>query len=143
MTKKISFQWSQIRGQTSNVSAHLLHSAGEGVWAPNTDVSEGPDNVMLRMELPGVTLANMEIILEQQHLTVCGSRRDPACEESAAGYRFRQLEIEYGPFRRMIELPYPVNAEQCRAILRNGILEIRLARAQEEHPKPVRLEVES
>ena len=142
MTKKISFQWSQVRGRTSAVSAHLLHSNGEGVWAPNTDVSEGPDNVMIRMELPGVILANVEIILEQHHLTVCGGRRDPACEESAAGYRFRQLEIEYGPFRRVIELPFPVNGDQCKAILRNGILEMRLPRAQIERQKPVRLEVE-
>ncbi|NCC52164.1 MAG: Hsp20/alpha crystallin family protein [Spartobacteria bacterium] len=143
MTKKISFQWSQVRGHTAGATSHLLPSDGADVWTPNTDVSEGPDNILIRMELPGVILDQVEIFLEHHHLMVCGNRRDPACEESAAGYRFRQLEIEYGPFRRSIELPYPVNGDQCRAVLRNGLLEVRLPRAQADRQKTIRVEVES
>jgi HSP20 family protein len=143
MTKKVVFQWNQLRGRSSHVSSQLLHPSGTDVWAPNTDVSEGPDNIIIRMELPGVTQQQMDIYLEQHKLIVRGSRKDPACEESAAGYRFRQLEIEYGAFQRVIEIPYPVNGAKARAVLRNGILELSLPRAREDRQKHIHVEVES
>ena len=59
-----------------------------------------------------------------------GVRRDPYGGESTAGYRFRQMEIEYGPFSRIVSVPYPVDGEHSRAQISNGILKVRLPRAK-------------
>jgi HSP20 family molecular chaperone IbpA len=56
-------------------------------------------------------------------------RRDPYGGESAQGYRFRQMEIEYGPFQRIIPIPCPVDARTARAQVTAGILKIYLPKA--------------
>ncbi len=130
MTKKIILQWHQMQGKSTGLTSHLLESGDTETWVPNTDVCEGPDNAVVKVELPGVTPENLELLLDERSLIIRGVRPDPACEESAAGYRFRQLEIQYGVFHRVIPLPYLVDGENIAAHLRNGILEIRLPRAQ-------------
>ena len=97
-------------------------------WVPNTDICEREDAVVVRVEVAGVAADDLEILVEEESLVVRGIRENPATGETAAGYRFRQLEIEYGPFQRVVPLPFPVNADQAEARLRNGILEIRLPR---------------
>ncbi|MBN1268437.1 MAG: Hsp20/alpha crystallin family protein, partial [Kiritimatiellae bacterium] len=99
-------------------------------WSPNTDVCEGPDEVVIRMEVAAVPIESLEVQLEEQSVVIRGVREDTACEESAAGYRFRQLEIEYGPFQRTVRLPYAIDGDHAKANMRNGMLEIRLPRAQ-------------
>ncbi len=126
MNKKVILQWNKIQGKASG---HVFDNEDAETWSPNTDICEGPDFAMIRMELPGVTREYLEITISEQTVIIRGIRPDPACEESAAGYRFRQLEIEYGHFQRAVSMPFPVDGEQTVAQLRNGILEIRVPRA--------------
>ncbi|MFH0954437.1 MAG: Hsp20/alpha crystallin family protein [Verrucomicrobiota bacterium] len=131
MTRNILAQWALLQRKLTNVSEHLLepHGAG-GAWAPNTDVYESADDVVVKLELAGVSKESIRIHLEAQAIIVEGMRRDPYGGESTAGYRFRQMEIEYGPFHRVVPIPYPVDGVNARAHLTNGILKIRLPRAQ-------------
>ncbi len=126
MNKKVILQWNKIKGKTLG---HVFDDEDTNTWAPNTDICEGPDFIIIRMELPGVTRENLQIAQDEQTIIIRGVRPDPACEESAAGYRFRQLEIEYGSFQRAVSMPYPIDAENTVAQLRNGILEVRVSRA--------------
>ena len=130
MTKNIISHWVQIHRK---LAGELVESHG-GAWAPNTDVYESADDVMVKVELAGVDKENVQIQLEGQTLIILGMRRDPYGGESTAGYRFRQMEIEYGPFQRAVALPFPVDAEHATAQLQNGILKIRLPRAREAAP---------
>lgn len=128
MTKSIFTQWVQIQRKLAGISEHVLDSHS-GSWSPNTDVYESADDVMVKVELAGVEKSSVHIHLEEQVLIIDGVRRDPYGGESTAGYRFRQMEIEYGAFRRVLALPFSVDGANARANMANGILKIRLPRA--------------
>lgn len=130
MSKNILSQWSLLQRKLVNISEHLLEPHGAGAWAPNTDVYESADDVVIKVELAGVSKESIRVHLESQAVIVEGVRRDPYGGESTAGYRFRQMEIEYGPFHRVIPIPYPVDGTNARAHLTNGVLKVRLPRAQ-------------
>jgi HSP20 family protein len=135
MTKNIIAHWVQIHRK---LAGELVEPQG-GAWAPNTDVYESADDVMVKVELAGVDKESIQIQLDGQTVIIQGMRRDPYGGESTAGYRFRQMEIEYGPFQRAVTLPFPVDAEHATAQMQNGILKIRLPRAHE--PTPTRISV--
>jgi HSP20 family protein len=112
-------------------------------WSPNTDVYEGPDGLIVKVELAGVTNDALEVRLEEQALVISGVRRDPQCSETASGYRFRQLEMEYGPFQRILPLPFAVDGAATRATFQNGILMVRLPRSPSPQPTHIRIRLNS
>jgi HSP20 family protein len=129
MTKNLLSQWGQIQRKLAGLSGELAADREAAGWQPNTDVYDGPDGLVVKVELAGVPCDGLSVFLEQSALIIEGVRRDPYTGETGAGYRFRQMEIEYGPFRRIIPLPYPVNGKGALAHCQGGILEIRLPRA--------------
>jgi HSP20 family protein len=127
MTKSLLIQWTQMQRKVAAFSEHLTEAA---VWVPNTDVYDCQDALVVRLELAGVPKDSVDVRLESDALIVSGERRDPCSGETGTGYRFRQMEIDYGPFQRIIPLPYPVDGAKAKADYREGILEIRLPRAR-------------
>lgn len=127
MSKNFLAQWGQIQRKLAGITDG---GAAEGaVWHPNADVYEGPDGLIVKVELAGVSCDEVRIYIDRSALIVEGVRRDPYNSETAPGYRFRQMEIEYGPFQRVIPLPYAVDGKSALAHCAGGILEIRLPRA--------------
>ena len=142
MTKNIILQWANIQRKLVGMSEHLLEPHGAGAWSPNTDVYESHDDVMIKVELAGVAKESIQVNLENQVVIILGLRRDPYGGESTAGYRFRQMEIEYGPFQRTVSLPFPVDGNHVTAHMINGILKIRLPRAKEPASKKITVSME-
>lgn len=132
MTKNILTHWSHLQRKLVGMSDPLLEPHGSGAWSPNTDVYESTDDVMIKVELAGVEKESIHIHLENQSLIIQGMRRDPYGGESTAGYRFRQMEIEYGPFQRVVSMPFPVDGAAATAFVNNGILKVRLPRSKEQ-----------
>jgi HSP20 family protein len=143
MTKNILTQWAHLQRKITGASEHLLGYHGAGAWSPNTDVYESADDVIVKVELAGVDRESIGVHLEDQAVIVEGVRRDPYGGESTAGYRFRQMEIEYGPFHRVVSVPYPVDGEHARAQVSNGILKVRLPRAKTRIQTKITLSMET
>ncbi len=137
MSRSLSAQWSQIQRKLSVLSDHLLENHQVGAWSPNTDVCVSEDDLVVKMELAGVVKDNVRISLENKALVVEGVRRDPYAGESLAGYKFSQMELEYGLFKRVLPLPFPVDGNRARALFENGILRIQLPKAQESAPTKI------
>ena len=106
-------------------------------WTPNTDIFETETELVIKMEIPGISKDDIEICLEERTLTIRGQRRD-ACH-SGGKCCYRQLEIEYGPFEREILLPKNINAGQVRANYHNGFLHIVFPRESTPHIDPVKI----
>jgi len=54
---------------------------------------------------------------------------------------FYRVERTYGKFERNIPLPVPVQAEKVKASYRDGVLEVRLPKAEEVKPKQIKVDV--
>ena len=130
MTRSLSAQWSQIQRKLLGLTDHWGEHQGAGAWAPNTDVCVSGDEIIVKMELAGVAKENLRIRVENDALVVEGVRRDPYGGESTAGYKFIQMELEYGPFRRVIPMPFPIDGDRALAQCEGGILRILLPRAR-------------
>ncbi len=141
MSKDLLAQWHQL--QRKMAGFHSGDPVATSIWTPNTDIYETPHGLVVKVELPGVPPNNVQVQLGEDALVIEGVRRDPYSGETSAGHRFRQMEIEYGPFRRVIALPYAVNAQEARARFENGFLEVTLARAKQKSKKGVLVIVQS
>lgn len=106
-----------------------VRSDHDVAWLPNTDVIEHGDGLVVRVELAGVNYESIRIVITDGALVLSGMRVNPHSGSTAAGYRFRQMEIEYGPFERVLPLPYPIQHQLAKARCRGGMLEIDLPRA--------------
>jgi HSP20 family protein len=113
-------------------------SAATADWVPPADVEEYADKFVLKLDVPGVDLAAIDITLDQGVLTIHGERNK---EASAAEMERSRVERPYGRFHRRFTLPDTVDAASVRASGRNGVLEVAIPK----HPKaqPRRIEVAS
>jgi HSP20 family molecular chaperone IbpA len=93
-------------------------------WEPPIDILETEQELSIIAALPGVEPQDLEITIDQDVLSIAGVRRLPAWARAAA---IRRLEIPYGHFQRVIELP-AVRIELGRPELVNGCLFLTLAK---------------
>lgn len=77
---------------------------GGPVWEPPVDIFETAQQFVILAALPGVSAAQLSIVLDGAVLTVRGQRAMP---DIGQGARIRSVEIPYGRFERRIELPGP------------------------------------
>ncbi|TAN35973.1 MAG: Hsp20/alpha crystallin family protein [Verrucomicrobia bacterium] len=125
MTTNLLAQWSALHRKQCGLSGAMLAPHEVGCWTPPTDVVESARGLLVRMEVAGVARAELCVRLEGRVLIVEGTRPSPC----RAGLRFRQMELEYGPFRRVVPLPFAVASRRAVAELADGVLEIFLPRA--------------
>lgn len=140
MQRSFLAQWNQIQRKLAGLSNQTPDPHGSS-WTPNTDVYEGPDGLIVKVELAGVPEKSVEVRLDAQELVITGVRRDPQCSETASGYRFRQMEIEYGLFERVVHLPFPVQGAGARASFHEGMLTVRLPRAPATRTKAAHIHI--
>ena len=111
-----------------------------GGFSPAVDVFyEGdPPRAVVHAELAGIDPDEISLEIEGRELVIAGHRR-PADSE---GRMYQQLEIDFGPFRRVIPLGADVVPDAARATYRDGILRIELPlRRQEPRSRTVPIEV--
>jgi HSP20 family protein len=102
--------------------------------SPLFNVWSGQDGLVVRSELPGVSLEDISITVEGQDLTIKGSQKP---HETKDGEQFIRRERSYGDFSRKVKLPYRVDSEQTEAQFRNGVLTVTLKRPQEDKPRKI------
>ena len=125
--------WGQIwRGTPIARLPQQLTSLAPGfVWNPSVEVCEQGDQVRVCIDVPGVEESNIQVEVDGGYLTVRGERQD----ERGSDPGTRRSEVHYGSFTRRIPLPEGVDADNARAILRNGVLEVRIPRQRREPRK--------
>ena len=100
-----------------------LGSLAEGAWAPQVEVLERDNQLIVRADLPGMTKDDVKVDIDDNSLVIRGERRTEREEDEEGYYR---SERSYGSFYRRIPLPGGVKAEEANADFRNGVLEITM-----------------
>ena len=107
-------------------------------WRPPVDVTEESERYVLRADLPGVEASELQVEVENGHLTLSGERRP---HPEAAPESYLRRERRTGPFSIRIALPESVSVEGIQAIQRNGVLEVVLPKKESLTPGRVRVSV--
>ena len=100
------------------------HSGGGSSRAP-TDVylTDDPPTVNVTVDIAGLDAGSLEVILDEDLLTIRGGRRRPP----APGRRvYQHVEIDWGPFERRIRLGTPVDPAGASVSYDRGLLQIAL-----------------
>jgi len=96
---------------------------------PHTDIYEEKGELVMKAELPGINKEDLDVTLEGDLLTIKTEKKE---EEVAVADRTHHIrERYYGSYHRSMRLPYLVNKDQVSASLDNGILELRLLKAED------------
>jgi HSP20 family protein len=111
---------------------------GSGVWMPVVDMFETNDDLVVDFDLPGVRENDISLSITGDVLTVKGERQSnqPLNDDSCF-----HMERAFGKFERSIRLPMPVQAGPVRATYRDGVLEVRVPKAEEVRPKEIKIDV--
>ena len=113
--------------------------AGGGVtWTPNTDVYLTDMGLVVKVELAGMRKEDLELSIEGSQLRISGHRRD-GCRASSCS--FVVMEINYGPFECVLELPQGYDLSQARAAYLNGFLRIDVPLAVQPHAKRTKVPI--
>jgi HSP20 family protein len=107
-------------------------------FAPAVDVYEDEHNVTLKFEVPGIDEKDIDVLVENNTLTVHGERK---FEKDEKEENFRRVERQYGSFTRSFTLPNTVDPERVQANYDKGILKIQLAKKAEAKPKQIKVNV--
>jgi HSP20 family protein len=108
-------------------------------WAPNIDVLQRDNDLVIRVELPGVEPDEVDVTIQNNVLTISGIVREER-EEERQGYLVRERRT--GGFRRSLQLPQEVDESAVVARFDNGVLEIILQGAATSQ-EPTHVQVES
>lgn len=104
---------------------------------PPVDMFTGKEAVFIRSEVPGATPENIDITVKEDILLISGEIKNDAPE----GFRAVSRERNTGKFSRKVRLPYRIESGAVEAKIENGVLSIRLPRAESD--KPVSIKVHS
>jgi len=132
-----------VTDMSSRARSHPLDrslAAAQG-FQPPTDIYETTDALVVRMELAGISPAEIELWVDEGagKLTVRGQRADPARFDQR---RYYNVEIECGPFARVVQLPRPIAGESATAAYQDGFLVIRLPKRQAQPHSPRSVPIE-
>ena len=105
-------------------------------FMPQFEVRETDDAYIFRADLPGVRDEDLEITLAQSRLTISGHRE---MEQRNEQDRYYAVERAYGSFTRTFTLPTDVDPNRVEAELRDGVLNLRIAKSPEQQPKKVQV----
>src|SRR5512137_2284755 len=122
---------SKVSSSIQFVAQSSLVGGGNGFsgahWEPNTDVYATDGGLVIKVELAGMRSENLEITVEENRLRISGVRPD-CCRASKCS--FLVMNINYGPFESILELPPGYDLGQAKAAYLNGFLRIDVPLAQ-------------
>ncbi len=100
------------------------------------DVSQTENEVVVKASLPGAKPEDVDISILGDILTIKGESKS---EQETKEQDYTRREVRYGAFERQLSLPAPVKAEQAEANFENGILTLRIPKAEEAKPKRIEI----
>ena len=108
------------------------YSAGE--WRPLTDIYETEEEYIFKVEVPGLDKKDVTIEVKDDTLWIRGERRE---DVDAKKDNYHRIETRAGKFSRSFRLPRGINQEKIKATMKNGILELKVAKPEEKKPKAI------
>ena len=126
--ERFNRDWSRLFNEERSAGRFSSH-----VFPPINLYDDG-ETFVVRAEMPGVNKDELEIHATQDALSIRGERKRETTKENAS---FHRRERDYGRFDRSVSLPLPVDPDKIVASYKQGVLEVKLPKAEEMKPRKV------
>jgi len=107
-------------------------------FVPSIDVAEDNEAMTVRAELPGLKKENVKIKVREGILTLSGEKK---FEDEKKKDNYYRIERQYGSFARSFNLPNTVDADKIEALMKDGVLEVRIPKKPEAKEKEINVQV--
>ena len=109
-------------------------------FVPKLDITESDEGYTVSAELPGVKQEDLEVVFEDNVLTLKGEKKNGAeAEENGV----RRSELRFGSFERRVAFRSPIAEDDVTARYADGLLTIAVPKPPEERPKVRTVPVET
>jgi HSP20 family protein len=133
----------QLRQEMDRVAGDFFGPSGAAALGgpaatrtfPALNVWEAGESLFAEAEVPGVKAEDLDISVVENDLTIRGVRRSMP----AAGTAYHRQERGAGEFTRVLRLPFDVDAEKVEATLCDGVLFVKLPKAESAKPKKIKV----
>jgi HSP20 family protein len=105
-------------------------------WQPAIELQDTEDNLVLRLEIPGVDGKDIDIHVTREAVAISGEHR---FEKKTQEKGFFRSEFRYGKFQRVIPLPVPIQNDQVKADFKNGVLTLTMPKVTEARRTVIKL----
>ena len=103
-------------------------------WAPDLDVSETDEEILVKADLPGIDEKDLSVSLSGTNLLIKGDKKEKKEEK---GKQFHRIERSFGSFQRTVALPVAVDSSRIKAEYSKGVLEVHLPKKPEVKPQQI------
>ncbi len=118
--------------KTKEGAAEELESEGQ----LTIDVYQTPEEIIVESPIAGVKPEDLDISITNESVTIKGQReRERRIKDEDYFYQ----ECYWGRFSRSVILPQEVDAEQAEAVIKNGVLAIRLPKLNRQKSKKLKV----
>ena len=107
--------------------------------APEADVVETEKDLMVVVDVPGCAPNDIELVLENNLLTISGERRSQ-WKEGDERRAFHLAERRYGRFSRAFVLPRDVDQEGIQARFENGVLMVTIPKSEKARRRRIEIQ---
>src|ERR1043165_6509475 len=133
LTERIGWVFSLLQ------EAAAVQSPSLAGWSPPVDVCETTYAILIRIELPGVAVAQIKVALNGNQLVVCGEKKKRGARPRITSHLCS--ERQYGRFERAVPIRWPIDVKSAHAELSKGVLLIQLPKLKDrrglEIPIPI------
>jgi len=119
-------------------SRFLSEPASNRPWSPAVDIYETENEVVLKADLPAVDQKDIDVRVENQTLSIAGTRNFENHEDRKG---FHRIERSYGNFVRTFAVPNTFDTEAISASYQNGVLTVNLPKKEAAKPRQIKVEV--
>ena len=132
---------SQLQREMNRIFDQMMPSSGDRdsqtngySFTPAAEIHETPEQIKLRIELPGVEAKDLDVKVTAEAVAIIGERKSETQHEEKG---MKRSEFRYGRFQRIIPLPTRIQNDRVQADFNHGVLCLTLPKAEEEKNKVV------
>ncbi len=138
---RLQREMNRLFDDSYGVAAHHPHKEGmmTAAWAPVVDVSEDTNEIVMRVEVPGVKPEDLDIEMSGETITIKGEKK---FEDEERKGNYVRMERSYGTFQRSFTLNVPVKPDEITASFKDGVLTLKVPKSEAIKPKKVMVKPE-
>jgi HSP20 family protein len=107
-------------------------------WSPLVDITEDEKEYVIKAEVPEIKKEDIKLTVQDNVLTISGERKS---EKEEKGKKYHRVERTYGSFMRSFTLPEDADGSKVAAEYKEGMLNVRLPKAEKAKPKSIEVKV--